>query len=107
MSHRRKHISLFCRQFILMVFVSCAAVMSPPGGPKDQTPPELIETFPPNGTTYFKGGRVELLFSEYIEENTVERAIDILPTLKEKPNIMYKGKKIVVQFADSLLRNQP
>ena len=89
-----------------MVFVSCAAVMSPPGGPKDQTPPELIETFPPNGTTYFKGGRVELLFSEYIEENTVERAIDILPTLKEKPNIMYKGKKIVVQFPDSLLMNQ-
>ena len=34
----------------LAFFLSCAAVMSPPGGPKDITPPDLIETFPLDGT---------------------------------------------------------
>ena len=59
---------LLFKQLVFILFISCAAVMSPPGGPKDETPPELIEVTPPNGTTYFKGGRVELLFSEYIDE---------------------------------------
>ena len=60
---------LLFKQLVFILFISCAAVMSPPGGPKDETPPELIEVTPPNGTTHFKGGRVELLFSEYIDEN--------------------------------------
>ena len=80
--------------------------MSPPGGKKDETPPELINTIPDNKATNYDGNTVELFFSEYIEETTVEDAISILPALKYEPDIIYKGKKIVIRFNDSLQQNQ-
>ena len=80
--------------------------MAPPGGPIDKTPPELIETIPAAGTVNFIGGRVVLLFSEYIDEKTIQKGIDILPTPPTPPNISYRGKRIFVDFPDSLLKNQ-
>ncbi len=80
--------------------------MAPPGGPKDITPPELLMTIPDNGTVNFNGGRVELHFSEYIEERTIEKSISVLPNLMDKPKIIYKGNKIYVDFPDSLIEDQ-
>jgi len=90
----------------LSLLVSCAAVQSPPGGPKDETPPELVETIPGDGTINFKGGRVELVFSEFVDANSVQKAIHILPTLPETPTVVYKGRKVFVEFPDSLSENQ-
>ena len=90
----------------LSLLVSCAAVQSPPGGPKDETPPELVETIPGDGTINFKGGRVELVFSEFVDANSVQKAIHILPTLPEVPTLVYKGRKVFVEFPDSLSENQ-
>ena len=106
MINKKQTRDLLFKQLVFILFVSCAAVMSPPGGPKDETPPELIEVTPPNGATYFKGGLVELLFSEYIDENTIDRAITILPLLVEEPEIIYKGKRLHIYFPDSLLMDQ-
>ena len=106
MSNQKQIIDLFLGQLAFLLLISCAAVMSPPGGPKDETPPELIEVVPPDGTTNFKGGRVELLFSEYLDENTVDRAISIMPSLKEKSYITYRGKEVYIDFPDSLFLNQ-
>jgi len=90
-----------------MVFINaCAAIQSPPGGPKDETPPELIETIPANGTILFEGGRIELIFSEYVDENSVEKAIRILPTMDPPPEIIYKGRRVFVEMPDSLAQNQ-
>jgi len=105
-SNQKQIIDLFLGQIAFLLLISCAAVMSPPGGPKDETPPELIEVVPPDGTTNFKGGRVELLFSEYLDENTVDRAISIMPSLKEKSYITYRGKEVYIDFPDSLFLNQ-
>jgi len=90
----------------LSLLVSCAAVQSPPGGSKDETPPELVETIPGDGTINFKGGRVELVFSEFVDANSVQKAIHILPTLPETPTVVYKGRKVFVEFPDSLSENQ-
>ena len=49
-----------------MQIYSCAAVSTPEGGPKDNTPPELISSNPKSGSLQFKGGEVILSFSEYI-----------------------------------------
>ena len=88
------------------LFVSCAAIMSPSGGPKDETPPELVRVTPSDGTTHFEGGKVELLFSEYLEENSIERAIKVLPILNQKPEITFKGNRLIIYFPDSLSLNQ-
>ena len=55
--------------FYNFIIISCAAIKAPPGGPKDQTPPELIETIPASGAVNFNGGKVELIFSEYLTYN--------------------------------------
>ncbi len=88
------------------LFISCAAIMSPPGGDKDETPPELLSTVPKNKTTNYNGNQIELLFSEYIDENSIKDAITILPKLEKAPIIKYKGKKIQIRFDNSLEKNQ-
>ena len=80
--------------------------MSPPGGAKDETPPTLISTIPPNKTTNYDGDQIELVFSEYIEENSIKNSISILPNMKKQPTLKYKGKKIQIIFEDSLIKNQ-
>ena len=89
-----------------LLFISCAAIMSPPGGIKDEIPPELISTFPKNGATNYNGNQIELIFSEYIDENSIEDAITVLPNLEQEPIIKYKGKKIQIIIEDSLENNQ-
>ncbi len=89
-----------------LLFFSCAAIMSPPGGAKDETPPELTSTIPKNKATNYNGNQIELIFSEYIDENSIKDAITILPNLNEKPIIKYKGKKIQISIEGSLENNQ-
>ena len=90
----------------LLFLASCASIMSPPGGAKDETPPELISTTPENKTTNYEGSHVDLVFSEYIDENSIKNAISILPSIKNKPLIKYKGKKIQILFEQPLEKNQ-
>ena len=85
---------------------SCAAIQGPSGGPKDETPPELVQTIPSGGSIHFKSKRVELIFSEFVDANSIEKAIHVLPTLPEEPKIIYKGRRIFVEFPDTLIENQ-
>lgn len=90
----------------LWFWVSCAAVKQPPGGPKDIQPPELLFTHPMSGATHYSGGEIELIFNEYIDEKSIASAFNIYPQLSKKPDISYKGKKIIIHIPDSLNRNQ-
>ncbi len=92
--------------FVALFVYSCAAIQSPSGGPKDETPPELIQSVPENGAIFFSGGRVELVFSEYLSENSISSAITVMPRLKEDPELIYKGRRVFVDFPDSLLSDQ-
>tara|TARA_B100001996_G_scaffold379801_1_gene366122 strand:+ start:809 stop:2482 length:1674 start_codon:yes stop_codon:yes gene_type:complete len=85
---------------------SCASIKAPPGGPKDETPPKLIEVIPPIGSVNFSGGRVELIFSEYLKESSVLNSVSILPKFEYEPEIIFKGEKIIIDFPKNLLGNQ-
>ena len=98
-------IKCFILSGILFIY-SCAAIQAPPGGPKDIIPPKLVHAVPANGSVYFTGGRVELVFSEYLQENSVHNAIRIQPSLPEPLGIKYKGRTLWVDFPDSLIENQ-
>ena len=86
--------------------LSCASVKAPPGGPKDETPPKLIEANPSIGSTNFNGGQVELIFSEYLKESSIFKAVSILPKFENEPEIVFKGEKILIDFPKNLLENQ-
>jgi len=92
--------------FFCFFIFSCASVKAPPGGPKDETPPKLIKTIPPVGSVNFDGGKVELVFSEYLKESSISKAISILPKFENEPEIVFKGEKIIINFPKNLLENQ-
>ena len=65
---------------ILYVFLvaGCAQVGSPTGGPKDETPPSLLEAIPEVGATGVRPDRLILEFDEYViihETPTANRQI--------------------------------
>ena len=49
--------------FSLLVLCSCANIVAPSGGPKDLTPPTLIQAIPPNQSINFKGNEITLVLS--------------------------------------------
>ena len=89
-----------------MQIYSCAAVSTPEGGPKDNTPPELISSNPKSGSLQFKGGEVILSFSEYIDERSISNSISISPRLENPVDITYDDDNILLNFPDSLLNEQ-
>ena len=103
-----------CKKFILPVAVfyciyniySCAAIQSPSGGPKDNTPPILLASIPESGTINFEGGKVELMFSEYLLEKSLKNAFTILPKTSTPAEIKYEGDKVIIYFPDSLSSDQ-
>ena len=103
-----------CKKFILQAAVfyciyniySCAAIQSPSGGPKDNTPPILLGSIPESGTINFEGGKVELMFSEYLQEKSLNNAFKILPKTNTPAEIKYKGDKVIIYFPDSLSSDQ-
>lgn len=90
----------------LFLLMSCAAIQSPNGGPKDITPPFLISTFPENGKTNFLDQQIVLEFSEYLNSNSIQKSIKILPAPIQEPLLYYKKKKITIELVDSLIKNQ-
>ena len=91
---------------VSILIYSCAAVSAPEGGPKDETPPQLISSNPESGTLQFKGGKVTLSFSEYIDEKSVPNSIKISPRLEDSPTITYEDDKLILYFPDTLLNDQ-
>ena len=106
LSNSKKFILFIIGLGSLCVFYSCAAIQSPSGGPKDNTPPFLLSSIPESGSTGFVGGEVELFFSEYLQEKSVMNSFKILPKTKFSPEVKFKGNKVNIYFPDSLLSNQ-
>lgn len=91
---------------VMIWIYSCAAIQPPPGGPKDTTPPYLLEAYPPNETIRFSGGDIVLTFSEYMDESSTKNTIRVAPRLESDPDIIFQGEKITIQLPDDLSKNQ-
>ncbi|NOZ75726.1 MAG: Ig-like domain-containing protein [FCB group bacterium] len=85
---------------------TCAAVQSPPGGPKDITPPELIEAVPPNESVNITDTHFQFRFSEFIQEASLSNGIQIFPRPTTAPLIDYKDDAIELNLLDTLRPNQ-
>ncbi len=104
---------LISRKILLAVLpaallFACARQGAPTGGPKDTDPPGLDTTLSTrNFSTRFTGRRIELVFDEWITLGDIGTQVVISPTLKKRPEITLKGKKVTVEFneADTLHAN--
>ncbi len=90
---------------LVLYAVACATIESPTGGPKDITPPIMLNSVPKNLSTNFKGERLILNFDEYINLKTPEKFLLISPPLGKAPDIRVKGRSIIIKMEDTLRAN--
>lgn len=86
----------------IQILVSCAQIVSPTGGNKDEEHPIVIETIPPNQSVNFNSNEIKINFNEYIELKNPDKII-FSPPLKEKPTLDYKGKQLTVSIKNKEL----
>ncbi len=90
---------------IMLTILSCAKRGSITGGPKDETPPQFVRSFPPNFSTNFKSQEVKIYFDELITLDKPDRQIIVSPPMKNKPEItpLTGARKYVkIKFKDTL-----
>ena len=80
---------------------SCAKQGFPSGGPKDETPPVVLGTQPPNGTLNFNAKEFVILFDEYVTMKDVGGVI-VSPTMDKKAEFGTRGHGLVVKIKDTL-----
>jgi len=90
---------------LVIYAVACATIVSPTGGPKDITPPSMLNSEPQNLSTNFKGDKLILNFDEYINLKTPEKFLLISPPLGKEPDIRIKSRSIIIKMKDTLRAN--
>lgn len=104
---RKPKYLFYCLSVLLTAFLAqrCANAVAPTGGPKDTTPPVVVQAVPENHSVNFVGNKIEITFDEYITLENANQNVLISPPLTEKPDIKLKNKTVVVKFKESLAAN--
>lgn len=85
-----------------IVVYSCANKGYPEGGPKDVTPPRVVEERPASFSKNFDRKSVNIYFDEFVQLKSVAEKFIISPPQAKKPRIRLRGKYIVAEFQDTL-----
>jgi len=83
----------------------CANPVTPVGGAKDISPPEVVACDPKNNSIHFSSPDIQITFNEFISLKSSSTEIIISPPLEEKPVFKLKGKAIIIDFSDTLTAN--
>ena len=98
-----KTIKLISFCIVALLLVGCAnRGVGPQGGPKDSIPPTALKYEPENGSVNFTGKRIEITFNEYIQLDNVANHLLMSPPQQQPPEVKARGKKLIIQFVDSL-----
>ncbi len=90
---------------VLIGMYACASIGSPDGGEYDETPPRFVRSTPePNATNNTKK-KISIEFDEYIKLEKASEKVIISPPQLEAADVRANGKKVIVQFQDSLKAN--
>lgn len=84
---------------------ACANRGYPEGGPKDTTPPEVVNENPVSFSTDFSKKRIEIYFDEFVQLKDIDKKFIISPPQNKKPKVRLKGKYIQVEIQDTLRPN--
>ncbi len=104
-----KPTTIIFRFFILaaftMFFISCANPVSPGGGPKDETPPRVVKSDPPNYSLNFDKSVISISFDEFVKLKNPNQQVIISPPLEEQPEFKLRGKAVVIDLKSKLVQN--
>lgn len=93
--------------FIVLVLLgsSCATIVAPTGGEKDEIPPTVVSSSPRNRSVNFNGNRFSIEFSEYIQLKDIDKNMLVSPPLGKTPDFKIKGRSLIVKLKDTLRSN--
>ena len=95
----------FAFLLLAVLCLSCAQVGAPTGGPRDEDPPVVLESIPPNYSTRFEAKRILITFDEYIVLDNVNQELIVSPPMEEKPEVKLRKKTLVIEFEEELMEN--
>ena len=90
---------------VALAMAACASIGSPEGGPRDYTPPQVVKTSPAPNSLNFKGNKVEITFDEIVNLKDQQKKVVISPAPRTQPLIRSVGKKVTIEFRDTLQDN--
>ena len=86
-------------------FYACASTGTPDGGPYDETPPKFVRATPEPNATNNKRKKISIEFDEFIKLDKPSEKGIISPPQKEAPEVKVSGRKVLVEFFDTLREN--
>jgi len=87
---------------VLPLLVACAQIVTPTGGPKDETPPKVLNETPANRSVNFVGKSFTVEFDEFIQIAAPNDNVLISPPMRKNPTYTIKRKSLVVKWEDEL-----
>ena len=87
------------------VVTACASIGRPEGGPRDEDPPLFVRSTPQVGAVNFTGNKLLIEFDENIQIKDIMDKVVVSPAQKTNPSITTLGKKLSVEFRDTMMAN--
>ncbi len=92
---------------MLSILASCAQIVAPTGGAKDETGPKVLNTNPSNKSLNFPLTKqnITIKFDEFIQLKDASKQIVMSPPPNIAPDYSISGKELLVNFKEPLLAN--
>ena len=89
---------------MVLLFCSCAQVGPLSGGPRDVTPPRLLQASPPDKHLNFNQDEIVFTFDEFVQLRDLSNQLIVSPRIETQPEIEAEGKNIRVRIKKEELR---
>ena len=89
----------------LALLASCASIGNPSGGPRDEDPPRFVRANPAPGALNVTKDRIEIEFDEIVNVKDAFTNVVVSPISKQTPRVSSLGRRVTIQFNDTLLPN--
>lgn len=88
-----------------LILSACASIGRPEGGPRDEDPPVFVSSNPAPGAVNVDRTRLTAYFDENIQLEDAFTKVVVSPAQKQPPSVSANGKRLSVEFRDTLLPN--
>lgn len=100
--------SVVIRAFVVaavcFVVYACAnKAQGPTGGPKDETPPQVMRTTPQSGSLNFGKKLIQIDFDEIVTIEKPNENVIISPPQIKPPEVKAFGKRVTIEFSEELM----
>ena len=87
----------------MILVCGCAEPRPPTGGPRDETPPQLVSAEPAHESVNVPPtSQLKLTFSEYVNQASFVRALSITPAPQGRMRMRWRNRSVTIQFSEPL-----